>query len=542
MIIKIGYKKYRTKGVYKMKKYLPFAALCVGFVFDVLFWKKTPGISFAVFITLCLVLGFWLLHAQHIHPARESLFLLIPLIFFCVMTFVRKDPLTTFLNYVLTLFCVAVLIMTFRTGLWKSYNLRDYVTNLFHLTGSLFVHPKDQMTPASSQQSAENPARSHQSILPVLRGVLLALPVLIAFTALLSSADLIFSQKLDSFLSALNLQRFGEYLFRGSYIILIAYFFVGIISHAANRSQNEKVIGMNKPLIAPFLGITETSIVLGSVILLFGVFVVIQFQYLFFGQTNITFTGFTYAEYARRGFGELVAVAVFSLLMIQSLSVITKRKTRQHKKIFSALIIGLVVTVLIILVSAFQRLLLYESAYGFSQLRTYAHVFMLWLGILLVTVLVLEIKERQRAFTNLALVVLIGFTVTLNFLNVGAFIARQNIKRAAQGQELDVSYLVTLSEDAVPALVQVFSSNEIPPVTRDKIGAALVCHTVLDEKGSSQTRSWQSFHLSTWRAERALEKTQESLAEYQIQEDDWSVMVITPHGFEYSCQDPALFD
>ncbi|HAF62050.1 MAG TPA: hypothetical protein DCK95_06970 [Anaerolineaceae bacterium] len=525
-----------------MKKYLPFAALCVGFLFDVLFWKKTPGISFAIFVILCLALGFWLLHTQHIHPVRGSLFLLIPLLFFCVMTFVRKDPLTTFLNYVLALFCVAVLVMTFRTGLWTSYNLRDYVTNLFHLIGSLFVHPKDQVAPVGSQQVAENPARSHQSMLPVLRGVLLALPVLIVFTALLSSADLIFSQKLDSFLSALNLQRFGEYLFRGSYIVLIAYFFVGIISHAANRSQNEKLIGMDKPLIAPFLGLTETSIVLGSVILLFGAFVIIQFQYLFFGQANITFTGFTYSEYARRGFGELVAVAVISLLLLQGLGIVTKRETKQQKKIFSVLNIGLVVTVLIILVSAFQRLRLYESAYGFSQLRTYAHVFMLWLGILLVAVMVFEILERPRIFTNLVLVVLIGFTASLNLLNVDAFIARQNINRAVQGQELDVAYLATLSEDAVPALVKVFSSSEIPSVTRDEIGAALVCHTALNEKDSSQTRPWQSFHLSTWRAERALEKTRESLVEYQIQEDAWSVMVITPHGLEYSCQDPALFD
>ena len=525
-----------------MKKYLPFAALCVGIAFDFLFWKKAPGISFAIFIAFCLTLGFGLLRAQHIRPARNSLFLLIPIIFFCVMTFIRKEPLTAFLNAILTLFSLAVLVMTFRGGSWTSYNLRDYVGNLLSMIGSMFVHPKDQTVTASSQQAAQNPAQDRKTLLPILRGILLALPVLFIFAALLSSADLVFAQKLDSFLANFRLENIGEYLFRGSYILIIAYFFVGFIRHAALRSQQEKFWGADKPLVKPFLGFTETSIVLGSVILLFGVFVVIQFQYLFFGQSNITLTGFTYSEYARRGFGELLAVAVFSLLLLQSLGVITKRETKQQKRIFSVLIAGLVTTVLIILVSAFQRLLLYESAYGFSQLRTYAHVFIIWLGILLVAVMVFEILERPRVFANLALIVLIGFTATLNFLNVDAFITHQNVNRAAQGEGLDVAYLATLTDDAVPALVQAYSSDDIPLAVRDEIGAALVCHTVSNEAGVSQTRPWQSFHLSTWRAGRTLEKIGESLERYQIQTDDGSTMVISPAGFEYSCQNTLWID
>ncbi len=525
-----------------MKRYLPFAALFVGFAVDFLFWKKTPGISFAIFIVFCLALGFWLLHVQHIRPAKNNFFVLIPILFFCLMTLLRKDPLTMFLNYVLTLFSVAVLVMTFRNGIWISYNLRDYVVNFFQLLGSLFVHPKDLTATTGSQQVVEKPSQSHKLLLPILRGILLALPVLFIFTVLLSSADLIFAQKLDGFFANFRLENIGEYLFRGSYILVIAYFFVGLIRHAALRSQQEKLIGVDKPLITPFLGFTEASIILGSVILLFSAFVAIQFHYLFFGQTNITLAGFTYSEYARRGFGELVAVAVFSLLLLQGLGVIAKHETKQQKRIFSILMIGLVVTVLIILVSAFQRLLLYESAYGFSELRTYAHVFMIWLGILLVAMLTLEIVERQRVFANLALVVLMGFTLSLNIMNVGAFIARQNIDRAIKGEELDVSYLAALPEDAIPTMVQAYSSDEIPSATQDEIGAALACHTALNETENSQMKPWQSFHFSTWRAERALEKIHGSLTDYQMQEDVWPVTVISPNGMEYACQNPILFD
>ena len=124
---------------------------------------------------------------------------------------------------------------------------------------------------------------------------------------------------------------------------------------------------------------------------------VIQFQYFFGGQTNIGVQGYTYAEYARRGFGELVAVAFFSLLLFLGLSAIVKRQNPAQRWVFSGLGLGMVALVGVMLVSAFQRLLLYEAAYGFSRLRMYTHVFMIWLGLLLAVVVVLEILRRERA-------------------------------------------------------------------------------------------------------------------------------------------------
>jgi hypothetical protein len=86
--------------------------------------------------------------------------------------------------------------------------------------------------------------------------------------------------------------------------------------HAATQSKDEKLVGEEKPVLPPFLGFTEAAIVLGSVAVLFAAFVYIQFQYFFGGQANIHIDGYTYSEYARRGFGELITVAVFSLLLI----------------------------------------------------------------------------------------------------------------------------------------------------------------------------------------------------------------------------------
>jgi len=526
----------------KMKKHLILTSVFLGIVFDILFWKKTPGISFAIFIALCLVAGYLLLRSQNLHPARRSFVLFLPIFFFSVMTFIRLDPFTLFLNYALTLFSAAVLAMTYLSGLWTLYSLSDYAVNLFHLVGSMISLPWAQITNTDSQQKTNIGRGNKNNVWPIVRGLLLAVPVLLVFTALFSSADLIFAQRINDLLTNFNLEKLMEYIFRGSYIFIIAYFLVGIFKHAASRSQNEKLIGIDKPIVARFLGFTEASIILGSVLLLFSTFVIIQFQYFFFGQTNITLAGFTYSEYARRGFGELVAVAVFSLILLRSLSTITKRASNKQKKIFSGLVIGLVILVIIILISSFQRLFLYESAYGFSRLRAYSHVFMIWLGILLVAVVIIEIIKRQRAFANIALLVLMGFTVSLNSLNVDAFIAHQNINRAVQGKELDISYLSTLTGDAVPTMVKAYSSSNLSPKIQDGIGASLVCYQEFIEDDSSQTQFWQSFHFSDWNAARELNKVRESLKSYQIQDDAWPIIVISPHGTEYPCQNYYFYD
>ncbi len=168
-----------------------------------------------------------------------------------------------------------------------------------------------------------------------------------------------------------------------------------------------------------FLVMLESTIVLGSVVVLFAAFVVVQFQYFFGGQTNIHIDGYTYAEYARRGFGELVTVAFFALLMLLTLTAITKRETETQRRIYSGLGVTLVVLLLVMLVSAFKRLGLYEEVYGFSRLRTYTHVFLIWIGLLLIVTIALEILRKERMFMFAALVASLGFAISLPILECG---------------------------------------------------------------------------------------------------------------------------
>jgi hypothetical protein len=71
----------------------------LGWLFDFLFWKMKPGVNFAIFATACLVVAFHLLLSDGLRPNRASLGLLPLFGFFAAVTFIRAEPMTTFLAY-----------------------------------------------------------------------------------------------------------------------------------------------------------------------------------------------------------------------------------------------------------------------------------------------------------------------------------------------------------------------------------------------------------------------------------------------------------
>jgi hypothetical protein len=513
--------------------------IALGWVFDFLFWKKAHGINFALYVLLCLAVGILISRADGHRPARKSLLLLPLILLFAVITFIRLEPMTVFLSGVLTLFLMGLFAISFLGGRWPSYNLLDYLHGFLSLAGSMIVRPfgfsaETKREASSSEEQDEVKGRGASQVWPVVRGILIALPIVAIFAALLGSADVVFGQRLQDFIELFKLEKLPEYIFRLVYILIGAYALAGVFLHAASQSKDEKLVGEGKSVVPAFLGFTEAAIVLGSVVVLFAVFVFIQFQYFFGGQANIQIDGYTYAEYTRRGFGELAAVAFFSLLLLLVASSVTRRETNTQRRVFSGLGISIVGLVVVILVSAFQRLLLYEEAYGFSRLRAYTHVFMLWLALLLVAVVALEILHHERAFALAALVASLGFTLSLGFMNVDGFIVRQNVDRAVQGETFDVSYLTSLSTDSVPALATTYQFPSLPAPVKEGLGAALACYVANQNRGNNPL-PWQSFHFSRANAARILTSLAGDLKQYQINDGDWNYIVVTPSGKEYHC-------
>lgn len=432
---------------------------------------------------------------------------------------------------------MGVLATTYLGGQWMRYSLLDYCANFFLLIGSIFMLPFRFIRGTKINLSNLR----QMPIKPVVRGVLLAIPVLIFFSVLLSAADVVFNQQIVNFFHRFDLGRIPEYILRLIIILFWAYVLMGVFLHAAQRSGDRKLIGEDKPVIKRFLGFTETSIVLGSVSILFLLFVIVQFRYFFGGEVNIGVEGYTRSEYARSGFSELIAVAFCSLLMILGLGTITRRESDQQKRIFSGLSVGIVALVIVILVSAYQRLNLAIDWHGFSRLRLYPRIFLVWIGILFVAVTVLEIIRRERYFALAMLLASLGFGVTISLVNVDASIVRHNVYRTIEGDYININYLTSLSTDAVPGLVKAYLDPVLPEETHNGVGAALACYLYPTSNKNYSPTDWRSFNYSHWAALKALDSVRTQLEQFVTHRIPGHLFVDTPdHKMQYECANSNL--
>lgn len=514
-------------------------ALLLGCFFDFLFWDQdVVGVNYAIFTSVSLIGGFYLLISIDKKPSRTSLLILIPFIFFAFMSFLRREPLTLFLAYTFSLFSLGVFTVTYMGGRWMQYGLPDYIQKFAHLIAGIVASPTIFYSQMSNERTEQEKARIKFPVLPILRGILIALPIVTCFASLLASADMIFSKKLADFIGFFDFERYPEYLFRLIIIVFWAYVLAGSFLHAAAQSRGEKLIGDEQDFIKRFMGFTESAIVLGSVSILFLSFVVIQFRYFFGGNLNIGLDGYSYSQYARQGFNELVAVAFFSLLMILGLSTITKRKSNSEKHVYSGLSLTIVALVMVILVSAYQRLLLAVDWHGFSRLRVYPQVFLVWIGILLIAITVLEVSRHERYFTFAIVIAAMGFALSLTVFNVDNSIAQHNILRASQGKHFNPSYLASLSLDAVPALAEGYQDLSLPTSVHEGIGAALLCQQHFAQLNNTDLDDWQSFDFSRWTAKRILDDLDDELSGYKIKKS-YPVQVRTPSNSLYDCVDTS---
>jgi hypothetical protein len=301
---------------------------------------------------------------------------------------------------------------------------------------------------------------------PRLRGIALALPVVIIFFLLLAEADPTLRAWRAILLTALRdvagLPRILFTLVLGT--VSLGFYGIALRDHPA--------AAVSQPAAPPRATRTaiERSIVFGSVAALFAIYLALQASYLFGNPGGRSGTGITYAEAVHRGFAEITLVATLAGLLIVVLDRNAVRASRE------ALVRGLgyilIGECLLLLVSAHQRLDAYETAYGYTVLRVFVHVYMAGIAASLL-LLARELSGRIDV-PRLARRVAVTATVTLGVLscwNYAAWIVRHNFDRSASNGQIDLDYFATgAGPDAIPevvALLQRLPASDRARVLRD---------------------------------------------------------------------------
>lgn len=327
-----------------------------------------------------------------------------------------------------------------------------------------------------------------------VRGLALTLPVLFVFALLLAQADPTFARWRDA---ADALFSSWEFLPRVVFFTALLGLVVGAYGYAISDHHRALTPDDREP--ARWLGATERVMLLAAVTALLWLFLALQLGYLFGSLPITTASGMTFAEYARRGFAELTIVASASAVLILISEQFGQRD--RHERLARLVAYALVVAVLLLLASAFHRVLLYEAAYGFTTARLYAQAYMAVVAtaLVLLAVEVARTLDTGRLFRRTATVAIVLF-VGLVYWNHEAWIARRNIDRFATTGKLDIAYLTSeLSPDALPVIVDKLAS--LPEPTRAELHAAIVKRYATRDRLA--TPHWFEWNLSRTRARAA---------------------------------------
>jgi hypothetical protein len=205
------------------------------------------------------------------------------------------------------------------------------------------------------------------------------------------------------------------------------------------------------------LGAIEVSVVLGLINLLFLSFVIVQIPYLFGGFELVQNTpDFKLAEYARRGFGELVTVAALVLPILLVSHWLLRKDSPANEKIYRVLAGIQIVLLFVIMVSAAQRLFILTGnlGYGLTTVRFYPMIVMIWLAVVFVWFTMTVLRGAREKFAWGALWSAVFLLGALHFVNPDEYIVRTNIRLMQEGRSFDAAYNSNLSDDAVPVLLE----------------------------------------------------------------------------------------
>jgi len=464
------------------------AALILGILGDALLRSFPWGANFALWTGALAAAIIFLGCSRRTALAEGGSWLVLPILLFPLASLWHDSPALRALNILALLTALSLLMLRAQGGRLRASTLMEYVlgsliagvNSAFGIFPLLFGSP--EWKKALSGESRRG--------LAVLRGAAFSLLPLLIFGALFMAADPVFQNLVHRVLH-----------FDFTHLAVIA--FIALCTGGYLRGLlfgKELTITTEKRLPSLSLGTIEMGLMLGLLDLLFLAFVVVQVRYFFGGSTLVqATTGLTYAEYARRGFFELVVVAALVLPFLLLTHWLLPRDNTRAQRWFRLLAGVEMLLLFVIMVSAFRRMRLYQAEYGLSEQRLYPTAFMGWLAAVFIWFGLTVLRGHRERFAFGAMLAGFLLIAALHALDPDALIARTNLARAQAGRAFDARYASSLSADAVPQLLA--NLPALNPQDRCTVSAQL-----LERWSPPENPDWRSWSYSRSRAYEAVRK------------------------------------
>lgn len=291
-------------------------------------------------------------------------------------------------------------------------------------------------------------------VVAIVRSILISIPIIGILVFLLSSADPIFAKRLKEAF-AIDWQLFiqsGQRLFFSLFIALLAAPLINL-----RRS------GVFKPFIElsrSRLPAFELSVVMSLVTITLIGFLLVQWPYVFASvpaETNLSQFGITtYSEYVRKGFIELLAATAFIYGLIWLGLMALKGTPSRQKKFLSIVQLVTLVVFSVFIFSIFRRIWLYQTHHGWSLVRIYGGMFLVWIVFISVTLAGRHVWEKRWiVFESIGTALLLLYFA---FFNAEQYIALHHPPTV--NNQVDHVYLSRMSSDGYLGWKMAFNHAE----------------------------------------------------------------------------------
>lgn len=313
----------------------------------------------------------------------------------------------------------------------------------------------------------------------ILIGTFLAIPLLLIIVALLSSADIIFGQITANITKFI----FSPNIISVTLIIIIG--FIGCYSIICGGTKTySKGNGKSGEKEDPVIPITTMTLITAVYLL----FCTIQIMYLFNNGLSVLPKEFTFSQYARRGFFELLLVTVINIGLI----VICSSLFKEHKVLKVILTIMTICTYIMIL-SAAYRMLLYTRAYHLTFFRVLVLLFLI-IDFFVLAGVIISVYNNKFPLFNYGVLITAIFYIGFSLSKPDRFIAYYNFNHMENVDKMDMNFLTNeLSYDAAPIIIKYFDEIKDQKPTFEKLNYINYLNDIIKKQDN---RGIRDFNLS----------------------------------------------
>lgn len=464
---------------------------------SILFWEKEPGISVMLFVISFLAGLIYLMYKYKKIENKKAFILVIPIILLSATYFIYHNTLFQMIN-VLVILILMMIMCIYATRL--HVKIQEFLVKAIELLAGSFESISDVIDSLKNKFKKKEDIENEKTekLKQGLKSFIYAIPVILIVLMLLMSADSVFANIFENifgeFQHIFMAENFVMFCLRVCIIIIFFFifsgFFVNILKKDTmfNSESEEKIVEIRIEKMT-------INMILTSLNIFYFIFSIIQFTSLF---SNINTNDFDYATYARQGFFQLMIISFINIVMI-ILANVNKENISSYTKGMS--ILTLLFT-MVILLSAFFRMNLYEKAYGYTYLRLFVY-YILVTEFILILPIGLWILDRKIDILKWTIGIVTIMYMILNFSNIESTIAKRNVDRYFENQEeneIDLEYLFHhTGTDAIGQIKRLLNAKDESVVERVKE------YLLLEKEELQNTQNnWQETNLSEINAKEEL--------------------------------------